>query len=178
MTSPSVVRSATPADEPELWRLLRLHHAENALFPLSERKVGFYVDRALHPEKIDADDSGPRGIVGTIGQTGALEGMVMLILGSPWYTESIAMDDCVNFVDPAHRQSAHAKALIAYSKHIVDQVRVGHPDFRMMMGIVSNNRTAAKIRLFSRELDEPVGAFFMYPPARGLKTIKNMHRTN
>lgn len=177
MASPSVVRAAVPDDRPELWRLLRLHHAENALFPLSERKVGFYVERALHPETIAPDDTGPRGIVGTIGKVGALEGMVMLVLGSPWYTESIAMDDCVNFVDPAHRQSDHAKALISYSKHLVDQVRVGHPDFRMLLGIVSNERTAAKIRLYSRLL-EPVGAFFMYPAVAGLKTIKNMHRTS
>lgn len=177
MTSPSTVRAAIPDDRPEIWRLLKLHHAENALFPLSERKVEFYVERALHPEKIAADDTGPRGIVGAIGNTGALEGMVMLVLGSPWYTESIAMDDCVNFVDPAHRISNHAKALISYSKNLVDQVRVGHPDFRMLLGVVSNERTAAKIRLYSRQL-EPVGAFFMYPAGAGLKTIKNMHRTS
>lgn len=177
MASPSIVRAATSSDKAEIWRLLRLHHAENAIFPLSERKVEFYVDRALYPERIAADDTGPRGIVGTIGNAGALEGMVMLVLGSPWYTESIGMDDCVNFVDPAHRQSNHATALLAYSKHLVDQVRVNHPDFRMLMGIVSNERTAAKVRLYSRQL-ELVGAFFTYPALAGMKAMKNMHRTN
>lgn len=175
MTSPSIVRAAVPGDKDEVWRLFRLHHAENGLFPLSERKVGFYLDRALHPENIAADDTGPRGIVGVIGDR-MLEGVVMLVLGSPWYTEAISMDDCVNFVDPDHRRSEHAKALIGYSKHLVDQVRVGHPDFKMLMGIVSTERTAAKIRLFSQQL-EPVGAFFMYPAVAGLKIIKNMHRT-
>lgn len=177
MSSPSVVRAAKPDDRTELWRLFKLHHAENALFPLSERKVEYYLDRSLHPEKITADDAGPRGIVGVIGEPNSLEGAVMLILGSPWYTESIAMDDCMNFVDPAHRRSDHAKALISYSKYLVDRVRVGHPDFRMLLGVVSTERTAAKIRLYSRLL-EPVGAFFMYPPVAGLKAIKNMHRTN
>lgn len=177
MTSASVVRAAAPDDKPEVWRLLRLHHAENAIFPLSDRKVEFYVDRALHPERIAADDAGPRGIVGTIGSTGALEGMVMLVLGSPWYTEAIGMDDCVNFVDPLHRKSNHAAALIAYSKYLVDQVRLGHPDFRMLMGIVSSERTAAKVRLYSRQL-ELVGAFFTYPALAGAKALKNMHRTN
>lgn len=163
-----------PSDEKEIWRLCRLHHEENGLFPLSDKKVGFYIERSLHPEKIDRDDSGPRGIIGVIGQN-SLEAIVMLILGSPWYSESISMDDCVNFVDPKHRKSDHAKALIGYSKYLVDQVRIGHPDFRMMMGILSTERTAAKIRLFSRQL-ELVGAFFMHPPISGLKTLKNMHR--
>lgn len=176
MSAPSVVRSATPDDKPEVWRLLKLHHAENALFPLSERKVEFYVDRALHPENIPANDTGPRGIVGTIGKVGALEGMVMLVLGSPWYTDSIAMDDCVNFVDPAHRNSNHAHALIDYSKRLVDQVRVGNPEFSMLMGIVSTERTAAKVRLYSRQL-EPIGAFFMYPRPAGMKGLQIKYRT-
>jgi hypothetical protein len=177
MTSPSIVRAAVPDDKPELWRLLRLHHAENALYPLSDRKVEFYVDRVLHPELIAPDDAGPRGIIGTIGKTGALEGMVMLVLGSPWYTESIAMDDCVNFVDPEHRRSNHADALITYSKRIVDQVRKGHPDFKMLMGIVSTERTAAKVRLYSRQL-EPIGAFFMYPRPPGMKGLQIKYRTS
>lgn len=177
MTSQSIVRPAVPADENEVWRLCRLHHEENGLFPLSEKKVGFYIDRSLHPEKIEAEDFGPRGIIGVIGKTGILEAIVMLILGSPWYSESISMDDCMNFVDPVHRRSDHAKALIGYSKHLVDQVRIGHPEFRIMMGIVSTERTAPKIRLFSRQL-ELVGAFFTWPPLDDGKTLKNMHRTD
>lgn len=177
MTSPSVVRPAVPDDLPEIWRLFRLHAEENALFKLSERKVGYYLNRFLHPETIDPEDTGPRGLIGVIGPVGALEGIIMLVLGSAWYTDETSMDDCCNFVDPAHRQSDHAKALIAYSKHLVDMARVGHPDFKMILGIVSTKRTAAKIRLFSRQL-EPVGAFFMYPPSSGVTPIKNMHRTS
>jgi len=177
MSQPSIVRAANPHDKAEVWRLCRMHHAENAMLPLSERKVEFYIDRSLHPERIGADDLGPRGIIGVIGRVGALEGAVMLILGSPWYSDEITMDDCMNFVDPAHRKSNHARALIAYSKHLVDQIRAGHPQFRMMMGVVSTERTAAKIRLYSRELGEPVGAFFMHPRMDEQRGIKNMHRT-
>src|SRR5262245_30897407 len=119
MPSPSIVRPAAPPDESELWRLFKLHHQENALFPLSERKVQFYIDRVLFPERIEADDPGPRGIIGVIGRVGALEGAIMLVLGSPWYTEQIGIDDCMNFVDPEHRRSNHSKALIAYGKYIV-----------------------------------------------------------
>lgn len=177
MTSPSVVRPAVPADEDEAWRLCRLHHAENGLFSLSERKVQAMLGRIFHPKKITRDDTGPRGLMGVIGPVGALEGAIMLVLGSTWYTEEVTLDDCMNFVDPAHRRSDHAKALIAYSKHLVDQVRIGHPDFKMIIGVLSTERTAAKVRLYSRQLDL-VGAFFMYPPASGVKPLKNMHRTS
>lgn len=178
MTSPSIVRPAAPADEAEMWRLFKLHHAENALFPISDRKVQFLLDRVLHPAQIETDDCGPRGIAGVIGSPGALEGAIMLVLGSAWYTDQIGVDDCMNFVDPAHRCSEHAKALIAYAKNMVDVIRDGgHPDFKMIVGVVSTKRTAAKIRLYSRQL-EPVGAYFMYPPTSGLKSLKNVHRIN
>lgn len=176
MSSSSTVRPAVSADRAEVWRLFKLHHEENALFPLSERKVGFYLDRILNPQQIATDDTGPRGLLGVIGPVGALEGAIMLVLGSPWYTDEITLDDCMNFVDPAHRRSDHAKALISYSKHLVDQVRLGHPDFKMILGVVSTERTAAKVLLYSRQL-EPVGAYFMYPASSGVKPLKNMHRT-
>jgi hypothetical protein len=178
-SSPSIVRPAIPADHSEIWRLFKLHAEENALFPLSERKVEFYLQRLLHPGEIAADDTGPRGLLGVIGPVGALEGAIMLVLGSPWYTDEITLDDCMNFVDPAHRKSSHAKSLIAYSKHLVDQVRLGHPDFKMILGVMSTERTAPKIRLYSQQMGL-VGAFFMYPSdsASGVKLLKNMHRTN
>lgn len=178
MSSPSIVRPAIAPDHAELWRLFKLHHDENGLFPLSERKVELLLQRILHPENIAPDDTGLRGLIGVIGSIGALEGAIMLVLGSPWYSDQIGMDDCLNFVDPAHRQSDHAKSLIAYSKHLVDVVREGHPEFTMMLGIVSTKRTVAKIRLFSRHVGEPVGAFFLYPNTSGVTPIKNMHRTN
>ena len=178
MTSASVVRPATPHDEIELWRMMRLHWAENALFPMSEHKVKFYLDRILHPEWIGAEDTGPRGLAGVIGPSHSLEGAIILILGSPWYSDAVNMDDCMNFVDPKHRHSDHAKVLISYSKYLVDQIRQGHPTFKMVLGVVSTERTAAKVRLYSRYLEEPVGAYFMYPRGDDVKPLKNMHRIN
>lgn len=163
MTSASIVRAAVPQDELELWRLFRLHHEENALFPLSEPKVQYYLDRVLHAERIPAGDLGPRGVIGTIGPIGALEGAIMLVIGSPWYSETITMDDCMSFVDPAHRQSHHGRTLIGYARNMVDQIRKAHADFKMIVGVVSTKRTAAKVRLYSQMM-APVGAYFMYPP--------------
>lgn len=178
MTSISLVRPAVPADHNELWRMFRAHAEENALFPLSEPKVQFYLDRVLYPERLTSDDRGPRGIIGVIGKVGALEGVIMLILGSPWYSDVITMDDCMNYVDVDHRQSNHAKTLMDYAKHVVDHIRNGHPEFRMIIGVVSTIRTAAKIRLYEKKFGSPVGAYFAYPKPADFMSIKNTHLAN
>jgi len=172
MSSPSIVRPAGPADEPEIWRLFNLMHKENGLFKMSVPKVQYYLDRVLYPEKIAGMDAGPRGFIGVIGAAGALEGVIMLVLGAAWYSDEISLDDAVNFVDPAHRESNHAKALIAYAKHMVDEVRLGHPTFRMIVGVLSTKRTAAKIRLYERMQLAPIGAFFAYPPPADFEPLK------
>lgn len=177
MSSASIVRPAISDDRSELWRLFKLHHAENGLFPLSEPKVDYFLDRALTPEALPESDTGPRGIIGVIGPIKALEGVIMLVLGRPWYSEDITMDDAVNFVDPQHRQSNHARTLLAYAKHIVDSIRANHPDFKMIAGIVSTVRTAAKVRLYHREFPNSlVGAYFMYPASADHIPIKNSFR--
>ncbi len=164
--SPSIVRAAVPDDEGQLWVLLRLMHFENGILPLSEPKVQFYLDRALRPETISAEDAGPRGIIGVIGTPSVLEGMIMLVLGQVWYSDAIIMMDSVNFVHPDCRQSDHAKTLIGYGKNMVDEIRKVYADFQMMVGVVSTKRTAAKVRLYRRQLVE-VGSFFVYPPPAG-----------
>lgn len=157
MPSPSIVRPAISRDEPELWRLLRLLWAENAMFPISDAKVQFYLDRLLHPERIAPDDTGPRGFIGVIGAVGAIEACIMLTLGSVWYSEEISLDEHFNFVDPAHRQSNHAKALISYACHCAEKIGI-----RLLIGVLSTKRTAAKVRLYERQLT-PAGCFFIHP---------------
>jgi hypothetical protein len=170
----SIVRPAVREDEKEIWRMFKEHHAENAFFPLSIPKVQYYLDRVLKPETIPVDDNGPRGIVGVIGPIGNLQAAIMLVLGSPWYSDAITMDDCMSFVDKRYRCSNHAKALLEYSKHIVDQIRVTNPDFKMILGVLSNIRTAEKVRLYSRKM-QPVGAYFMYPPPSGALPLTELY---
>lgn len=162
MNSPSAVRPAVPEDEPEIWRLFRALYDENALFTISDRKVQYYIDRLLKPETISANDTGPRGFIGVIGPVGALEGAIMLTLGSVWYSEDISLDEHLNFVDPAHRSSNHAKALIDYAKTVTDRTGI-----KLVIGILSTHRTAAKVRLYGQQLT-PAGAFFVYPSPPGV----------
>ena len=179
MTCPSVVRPAVIQDESEIWRLLRLMADENSLFPMSDTKVKWYLDRILKPEEIPAGDFGPRGMAGVIGDPNALEAIILLLIGTNWYSEMYSLEDCANFVSPEHRSSNHAKALIGYAKSIVDAVRENHPTFRLTLGIVSTKRTAAKIRLYERANLTPVGAYFMYPrpEAEDFLPLKNSFRT-
>ena len=163
MSQPSIVRAAVAEDSTEIWRLFRLLHAENGMLRMSEAKVQHYIDRWLHPEDISQKDDGPRGLIGVIGPVGKLEGAIGLMFGSPWYSDVITLDEYLNFVDPAHRNSNHAKALISYAKHMVDNLRPTYPDCRLTIGVLSTKRTVAKVRLYERQL-QPMGAFFTHPP--------------
>jgi hypothetical protein len=176
MTCTSTVRAALPSDKGEIWRLFRLCHGENGMLPMSERKVDYHIDRLLNPGNIAADDFGPRGMIGVIGTPQHLEGVIMLSFGSTWYSDEINMDEYLNFVDPAHRSSNHSKTLISYAKHMVDEIRPAHRDFKLMIGVLSTKRTAAKVRLYERQLT-PAGAFFVYPAPDNLEPPRHLYRT-
>ena len=171
MTSPSTVRTAAPDDSAEVWRLLRMLCAENGMFALSERKVDYYISRLLHPESIAQDDTGPRGFIGVIGPIGALEGCIMLTVGSVWYSEDWTLDEHLNFVDPAHRSSNHARALIEFAKTCADRIGI-----RLVIGILSTKRTAAKVRLYERQLTA-AGCFFIHPAPADVNPPTRLHRT-
>ena len=159
MNSPSIVRLATPADAQELWRLTLAAHHENALRSLAPERINWWMQRMLFPEAIPPDDTGPRGVVGVIGKEGALEGMVLMLIGKFWYTNEFHGEELIVFCDQSHRRSNHTTAMV---KWMLDQCRTaGVP---LLTGIISNHRTEAKVRLYRRLLGNPVGAFFFVTP--------------
>lgn len=157
MTAPSVVRKAIAADGPEIWRLFLMGHRENGLFELAPDKVDYYLNRALHPDAIALSDGGPRGQIGVIGTPGKLEAIVFMILGAFWYSHDIHLEELLVYVDPEYRQSEHAKACISWMKSTADDLGV-----KLLTGIISKERTSAKIRLYDRFLPR-IGAFYLYP---------------
>lgn len=158
MTSQSIVRKALPEDRKGVWELFRLLHEENGVFSLSEHKLNWLLDRILYPEKISESDTGTRGFMGVIGPVGSPEGFILMVLGSFWYSDDIILEEYANFVHPEHRRSKHAKMLLSYGRHLADEV--GIP---MVIGIISNIRTAAKVHLYRRQLKLPeAGVFFVY----------------
>lgn len=161
MTSPSIVRRATPEDRDSIWRLFNLLHAENGIFKLSESKVDWLLNRVLYPERIPESDTQMRGYMGVIGPPNQCEGFILVSIGCFWYSDEPHLEEFANFVHPAHRNSNHAKTLLGWSKQLSD--RIGLP---LLIGIVSNTRTEAKVRLYRRQLPE-AGAFYLYNATTG-----------
>lgn len=158
MTSPSVVRIATPEDGQEIWRLFLQGHKENGIFTLAPEKVQWFLNRVLYPETIPIGDTGPRGVIGVIGPVGSLEALVFLTIGSYWYSDDLHLEEYIIYTDPEHRKSHHVQALIAWMKNQVELT--GLP---LVTGIISNVRTEAKCRLYRRMLPK-IGEFFYLGP--------------
>lgn len=146
--APSVVRLATPEDEEQLMVLCHLLHDENGIFEMDD-------DMVLETLRLGTNQKG--GIIGVIGTHEKLEGMVYMQVSNFWYSRQPYLVELFNFVHPEHRKSGHAKALIEFAKNCADSKT------RLVIGIISNERTKAKVRLYERSLGQPAGAFFVYP---------------
>lgn len=141
------VRVARKSDEPELLRLLHLMHAEGGLLPLD-------VERARETFNIAFNRKG--GIIGVIGD-GKIEAATYLLITTHWYTRSHHLEELFCFVDPDHRQSTHAKSLIAFAKDSATALAMP-----LLIGIMTNKRMAPKVRLYRGQLGHPAGAYFIF----------------
>lgn len=141
------VRLAVPSDADDIMDLLALMHEENGLFEMDYDAVREMVLNVL---------SGKNGIIGVIDGEEGLEAAVCLVIDKLWYSKTWCLNDVFNFVAPKYRRSTRAKSLISFAKSYSDQV--GIP---LLMGIVSNVRTEAKIKLLERQMKK-AGAFFIY----------------
>lgn len=161
MSSSSEVRLATHEDYAEIWQMFRLLHKENGVFSMSEPKLDWILQRVLLPHLIPQNDTGLRGYMGVIGPVGALEGFILLIIGTYWYTDELHLEELATFVHPNHRRTKHAKALLNYSKRMSDAINIP-----LLIGIVSNKRTESKVRLYRKHFPE-AGSFFLYNAETG-----------
>jgi len=148
------VRLATEADRAGILDLCRMLHEENGIFPLRISKVEEVLDRAFRRDAVDP------AFVGVVGGHDDLRGCVCIAIHSFWYADDSAKccDELFNFVHPEHRRSDYAKQQIEFAKEIANVW--GLP---LMVGILSNKRTEAKVRLYERMLPK-VGAYFVYYP--------------
>lgn len=149
VTSP--VRKAAAADEPELLEMCRNLHSENGMFSMDDAKVSEMLHRAFNKKG---------AIVGVIGETGKIQGAIFLLISTFWYTNDWCLEELFNYVRPEYRKSTNAKDLINFGKRCSDDL--GIP---LVIGVVSNERTRAKLGLYQRQLAEPVGAYFLHRPA-------------
>lgn len=141
------VRLAVEDDRAALTELTTLLHGENGLFSLSANKRDMLLDRYYQQKG---------AVIGVIGDPGKPVASIHLSIVQPDYTDDWILIENWNFVHPDHRRSNYARQLIAYAKHISDEMSIP-----LMVGIVSNTRTEAKVRMYEQLL-EKAGAYFIY----------------
>lgn len=144
------VRKAVISQRDEILRICHQNHSENGQFKLSERKVEEMVNRAF---------ANQGAIIGVVGKD-RVEGLIFLVIGQHWYTDDWCLEEIMNYVLPDYRRSTHAKDMIKFGMRCSDELAIP-----LVIGVVSNERTKAKVELYRRQLGEPVGGYFIHRPA-------------
>lgn len=154
----TTVRIASADDEDGLMSLCCDLHHENALLPMNEDRVRRTLRRGLNKED---------GVIGVIGDVGELQGAMVLVMGQLWYSDSWCIEELFSYVRPEFRCTKHAHDLIDFAKRT--SAELGLP---LMIGILSNARTEAKVRLYSRKFGPPAGAYFLYGATTGQINVR------
>lgn len=105
------------------------------------------------------------GVCGIIGDPGKrIEGTVLLRVGTPWYSDTPMLEEKAIFIHPEFRSArgGRAKKLCEFSKSYSDGL--GIP---LTIGVLSNQRTEAKVRMYRRVMGEPAGAYWIYGAETG-----------
>ena len=150
------IRIGTPEDLDDLMEIAMLATEENAFLEPNPGKLAAEMWPALHQD---------HGIVGIIGpKDGKVEGAVLLRIGQMWYSDTPVVEEKAIFIHPDYRSAkgGRAKQLCEFSKRVADSL--GIP---LIIGVLSNSRTEAKVRLYERQFGKPSGAFFLYGAKTG-----------
>jgi len=150
------IRIGVPEDLDEIMKLAVSATEENGFLNPSASKLAAEIWPALHQD---------HGIVGIIGRhNGPIEGLVLLRIGHMWYSETMIVEEKAIFIYPEFRSAkgGRAKKLCEFSKQVADNL--GIP---LIIGVLSNSRTEAKVRMYERQFGPPSGAFFLYGATTG-----------
>lgn len=143
------VRVATPQDEDGVMALCRQLHAENGTHAMNEEKVRGMIRRCIAQQG---------GLIGVIGEPEDLKGCICLLIDGVWFSDEYQLLELFNFVRADCRASDFARSLITYAKSCADGLGVD-----LTIGVISNVRMEAKVRLYGRLLPK-AGEFFVYRP--------------
>ena len=146
MSKLPVVRAARPEDWDEIMHMCAALHEENGAIDVHWPTV---------EETIMAGINKDFAMIGVIGKPGALQGMGYLKFSRMWYSQTPILEELFMYVKPEHRRSKNARTLLEWAKSTRERLNV-----RMIIGVISTDRTAAKIRLYERIFGKPVGGFF------------------
>lgn len=157
MTNDLGVRIGGPEDVDAIMELAMSACSENGFVVPSPQKLLHEIWPALNL------DQGVLGVIGAPGEK--MEGAVLLRIGSMWYSEDPVVEEKAIFIHPDYRSAkgGRARRLCQFSKQVADNL--GIP---LIIGVLSNHRTAAKVRLYERQFGKPSGAFFLYGATTGM----------
>jgi GNAT superfamily N-acetyltransferase len=149
------VRVAGPQDYEGIMRLGRMVWHENGVFGLNEEKAANSLLPLLFKDG---------GIVGVIGPSDNPEAAVVLRIANYWYADESFLEEVCVFVHPNFRSAkgGRARHLVEFAKRVADDI--GMP---LMIGVLSNTRTEAKMRLYERQFGKPSGVYFLYNAKTG-----------
>lgn len=145
---PGRVRIADPCDEEEIMGLCMQLHEENGIFPVNKDKVRAMLRRAFERDG---------GVLGAIGESGKIEALIFMLVSTFWYSDQHHLEELFSYVHPDYRKSRNAVDLMGFAKWCSDQ-----SGFPLVIGVISNERTEEKVRLYQRQFDKPMGNFFLY----------------
>lgn len=161
--NPFGVVRATQADEDAIFEVLCALHEENGMWPMNPVRVREEICKATR-------GSARPAIIGLIkGETGAIEGLVWLLLTDSWYSDWVSWCERLLFVVPEHRRSTHAKRLVQFAKWCSDamseQLRKDgggeQKEIPLIIGIQTFKALEPKMRLYQRQFSQ-IGATFMH----------------
>jgi GNAT superfamily N-acetyltransferase len=151
MTEELKVRIGTPDDIDEMMELAWMACSENGFVNPDKIKLLNELWQALNLSY---------GVVGIVGKEGGhIEGAILLRIGPMWYSHDMVMEEKAVFIHPDHRgaKDGRARRLIEFAKGAAKELGVP-----LLIGVLSNNRTQGKIRLYERQFGKPSGAYFLY----------------
>lgn len=120
--------------------------------------LGADPERLLHAVYPALCKSG--GIIGVCEEEdGTLSGGILLHISNHWYSNEQFLEEKSVFIHPDYRNAKGGRAskMIEFAKHASDSLNLP-----LLIGVLSNDRTAGKVRMYRRHFGEPQGAFFLY----------------
>ena len=156
-TTPQIkVRVGTPDDVDEMMTLALAAVADNGFMKVDPVKLLNAIYPALCQD---------HGIVGVIDEPdGTIQSAVLLHVTEHFYSNGLCLEEQSLFVHPDFRKAKGGRAarLTEFAKQASDVL--GLP---LLIGVLSSERTEAKIRLYERIFGKPAGAFFLYNARTG-----------
>jgi hypothetical protein len=150
------VRAGTPDDIHPMITLALAACAENGLTNPNPIKLLSEIWVALTRE---------RGIVGIIGEPGKpIEAAILLRIEPLWYSDEPSIIERAIFVHPDFRaaKGGRASKLCDFAKNVQEQLA-----FPLLIGVLSSQRTEAKVRLYERKFGDAAGAYWIVGASTG-----------